>query len=273
MIYDAPDPSSPISQGDIFFFVPKVHLPEDELTIIDDDGARALDWEDFASDDRAVSAVLDVRPTVGIVGTQECDALRAPEITLFEGRPFRDVEGKSNSANSPKSWVNILTQHARVNQKWFYLPPDARVGFSEKMGADFLTPIRVPRAVLERLMRHRRGRLNHVAGQHFRERVSEFFRRYPYDEWYALDAGELAEYGKQHKGVEPFPWQPGHQPGPGVAQGCAAPGGAAYDESSGLAAAAGGVQARGGSLAALAASFGAGALLSWLLKRGRRRRR
>ncbi len=196
MIYDAPDPSSPISQGDIFFRVPKVHLPEDELLITEDDGARALGWEDFASADPAVGAVLDIRPVVGIVGTQECDALRAPEITLFEVRPFHDAEGKSKSSNSPESWVSIPTRHARVNQKWFYLLPDTRVGFAEKMAADFLTPVGIPRAVPERLVGHRRDRLNHAAGQHFRERVSEFYRRYPYGEWYARAAGELAESRK-----------------------------------------------------------------------------
>ena len=91
-------------------------------------------------------------PTIAIVGTQECDALRAPNITLFEVRPFRDVEGKSKDTKKPSSWVPIITQHARINQKWFYLPADERLGFGEKMGADFLTPIRVHRLTLERLL-------------------------------------------------------------------------------------------------------------------------
>jgi hypothetical protein len=75
------------------------------------------------------------------------------------------------------------------------------------MGADFLTSISIPRLALERLIRFRKGRLNEVAAQHFCERLSEFFRRYAYDEWYALTREELAEYQKHHPDAAPFPWQ------------------------------------------------------------------
>jgi hypothetical protein len=208
MIYDFPELSSPIGQGDIFFGVPILDLTDDELPIIDDEGnAQTMPWEAFASAGENVSAIVAVRPTIAIVGTQECDALRAPNITLFEVRPFRDVERKSKDTSKPSKWVPLITQHARINQKWFYLPADERVGFSEKMGADFLTPIRIPRLALERLLSFRKGRLNEVAKQHFRERLAEFFRRYAYDEWYPLTREELAEYQKRHPETEPFPWQ------------------------------------------------------------------
>lgn len=208
MIYDFPETSSPIGQGDIFFGVPILDLTDEELPTVDDEGnAQALPWETFASTGKDVSTIVTVRPTIAIVGTQECDALRAPNITLFEVRPFRDVERKSKDTKKPSSWVPILTQHARINQKWFYLPADERIGFSEKMGADFLTPIRIPRLTLERLLDFRKGRLNEVAKQHFRERLSEFFRRYAYDEWYPLTREELAEYQKAHPNATPFPWQ------------------------------------------------------------------
>jgi hypothetical protein len=208
MIYDFPEPSLPIGQGDIFFGVPILDLTDDELPTIDDEGnAQTLPWEAFASAGESVSAIVAVRPTIAIVGTQECDALRAPNITLFEVRPFRDVERKSKDTSKPAKWVPLITQHARINQKWFYLPADERIGFSEKMGADFLTPIRAPRLTLERLLSFRKGRLNEVAKQHFRERLAEFFRRYAYDEWYPLTREELAEYRKNHPDAEPFPWQ------------------------------------------------------------------
>lgn len=227
MIYDFPEPSSPIGQGDIFFGVPILDLTDDELPIIDDEGnAQTLPWEAFASAGNNVSAIVSVRPTIAIVGTQECDALRAPSITLFEVRPFRDVERKSKDTSKPSKWVPLITQHARINQKWFYLPADERVGFNEKMGADFLTPIRVPRLALERLLTFRKGRLNEVAKQHFRERLAEFFRRYAYDEWYSLTREELAEYQKSHPDAEPLPWQreylnpqPDRQTEPGQAVG------------------------------------------------------
>lgn len=208
MIYEFPEPSSPINQGDIFFSIPILDLPNDELAIIGEDGnPYAVTWEGFAAFGQTVAAMIAVRPTIAIVATQDCDALRAPNITLFEIRSFRDVERKSKDTSKPAKWVPIITQHARVNQKWFYLPPDERIGFNEKMGADFLTPIRLPRETLVKLTSFRKGRLNDMGKHHFRERVAEFFRRFAYDEWYSLDKDELAEYRKNYPDAEPFPWQ------------------------------------------------------------------
>jgi hypothetical protein len=208
MIYTFPEPTSPIRQGDIFINVPILALPDDELPVIDDtDTPRTITWEEFATASESVSALIAVRPTIAVVGTQECDAVRAPNITLFEVRPFREIERKSKDTTKPAKWVPILTQHARINQKWFYLPSDEAIGFSEKMGADFLTPISIPRLALERLINFRKGRLNEVASQHFRERLADFFRRYAYDEWYPLTREELTEYQKNHPDAAPFSWQ------------------------------------------------------------------
>jgi hypothetical protein len=80
------------------------------------------------------------------------------------------------------------------------------------MGVDFLVTIRIPRTDLEGLRTLRRGRLNNTADEHFRERISEFFRRYPYDEWYTLNPEELTEYQKEHPETEPYPWQKGVAP-------------------------------------------------------------
>jgi hypothetical protein len=77
------------------------------------------------------------------------------------------------------------------------------------MAVDFLVTLRVPREDLESLRSLRRGRLNATADEHFRERIGEFFRRYPYDEWYALDEHEMAEYKKEYPDAEPFQWQQG----------------------------------------------------------------
>jgi len=129
------------------------------------------------------------------------------DITLCEIRQFCDIERKSQNTSAPKSWKNIITQQARINQKWFYLPPDEKVGFTDKMGVDFLVTLRVPRADLEALRSLRKGRLNGIADEHFRERIAEFFRRYPYDEWYPLNKEELATYVAEYPDAKPFPWQ------------------------------------------------------------------
>src|SRR5437762_1223454 len=105
-----------------------------------DSGAAAEEtpWtEVLAANKESVLAVVAMRPVIGIVITQDCDAIRADQITLCEIRGFRDVEGLSKQTSSDKGWVSIITQQAKRNLKWFYLPPDPTIGFSDKMGVDF----------------------------------------------------------------------------------------------------------------------------------------
>jgi hypothetical protein len=47
MIYEFPEVSSSISQGDIFFNIPIVDLPTDALPILtENESARLLSWEE-----------------------------------------------------------------------------------------------------------------------------------------------------------------------------------------------------------------------------------
>lgn len=207
MIYEFPDATAPIRQGDIFIGLPRIDLSLEKVLLVDEEGERLARWEELAGQNESVNIIVPVRPVAAIVATQDCDANHSRDITLCEIREFREVEGKSKDAKTAKGWKNILTQHARINQKWFYLPPDERFGFSVKMAVDFRVTLRVPREDLENLRSLRRGRLNPTADEHFRERIGEFFRRYPYDEWYALDEGEMDEYKKEYPDAESFPWQ------------------------------------------------------------------
>jgi len=209
MIYDFPDSTDPLRQGDIFIGLPRIDISLQDVLLADETGERVAKWEDLAKQHEPLNIIVPVRPVAAIVATQDCDARRSRDITLCEIREFRDVEGKSKETKSAKSWKNILTQHARINQKWFYLPPSAQLGFSDKMAVDFLVTLRVPREDLEGLRSLRYGRLNAIAEEHFRERIGEFFRRYPYDEWYVLDKQEMDEYRKEYPDAEPFQWQRG----------------------------------------------------------------
>ncbi len=207
MIYEFPGPTVPIRQGDIFIGLPRIDLSLEQVLLMDEEGQRIAKWEELANQTGPFKIIVPARPVASIVATQDCDAYRARDITLCEIREFRDVERKSKDTKSAKSWKNILTQHARINQKWFYLPPSDQLEFSDKMAVDFLVTLRVPREDLEKLRSLRRGRLNAVADEHFRERIGEFFRRYPYDEWYALDEQEMSEYKKEYLDTEAFPRQ------------------------------------------------------------------
>ncbi len=208
MIYEYPDITAPFRQGDIFLGLPRVDLSLQKIPVIEKDGQlMSTSWEEIVAVGEPVTAVLAMRPVVAIVANQDCDTLHGRDITLCEIREFQKVERKSAKTTSAKSWKNIITQHARINQKWFYLPPDERIGFTKKMAVDFMVTLRVPRIGLEDLRGLRKGRLNSVADEHFRERIAEFFRRYPYDEWYSLNKEELAMYIREYPKVKPFPLQ------------------------------------------------------------------
>lgn len=207
MIYEYPDQSAPIRQGDIFLRLPRIDISLATVPVVKDTEQVVMHWEDIAEEGVPVTALLGVKPVSAIVVNQDCDNQHSTDITLCEIRPFRDVERKSKEANSPKAWMSLVTQQARMNLKWFYLPPDERLGFTEKMGADFLVTLRVLRTDLESLRNLRKARLNDLSDEHFRERLAEFYRRYPYDEWYPLSQEEFQAYAAKYPGTAPFPWQ------------------------------------------------------------------
>lgn len=210
MIYVSPGVDEPLMQGDIFIGLPRVDLSLGEINLVDEnDDIIPTSWGQIAQSGEPVTAVVGIRPVCAIVITQNCDAQHSRDITLCETRPFTEVEAKGREITSAKKWVRVITQQARLNYKWFYLPPDETLGFTNKMCVDFFSTIRVPRADLETFRNCRKRRLNDLATAHFRERIAEFFRRYPYDEWYSLNAEELQAYRSEHPDAQPFPWQPG----------------------------------------------------------------
>jgi hypothetical protein len=179
-----------------------------ELVLTTDEEIVLADWQSVQQDE--IQAVVTLRSVDAIVISQDCDATRAEDISFSEIRPFHEVErdGKTQQ-DSPKKWVRLITQQARKNQKWFYLPPDANFGLSIKSAVDLRIVLSVGLEDLKTLAPKRRVcRLNEVAASHFRERISDFYRRYPYDEWYPLDKEELSFYGNgMDPKPEPFAWQ------------------------------------------------------------------
>lgn len=172
MIYEFPDVDAPLRQGDIFVGLPRTEMSLQSVLVADDEGERLARWDELADSTEPMNVIVPVRPVAAIVATQDCDALRSRDITLCEIRPFATVEGKVNPNTSAKGYKNLITQHARINQKWFYLPPDPTIGFDNKMAVDFLVTLCLPLADVLDLRSLRRGRLNGVADEHFRERIS-----------------------------------------------------------------------------------------------------
>jgi hypothetical protein len=76
------------------------------------------------------------------------------------------------------------------------------------MAVDFRIVLPVKRQELERLKDLRIARLNHIACEHFRETLGQFFRRYAYNEWYPLTKEEFRCYAQDRdEPVAPYPWQ------------------------------------------------------------------
>jgi hypothetical protein len=213
MIYDKPDPSADVRQGDIFRAVPRIDVALKDLQVIETDSAVPSNWAELpqvlSGLGEPVTALVSIRPVTGIVLSQDCDALHSADVTLAEVLPFAEVEKALKSLTIGSSnWVRKILQQARINQKWFYLPKSADLEFAIPMAADFRSLIKVSQPDLESMRaKFRIGRLNGIATAHFRERASEFFRRYAHDEWYSLTKEELEIYAKLSGSVTPFPWQ------------------------------------------------------------------
>ena len=207
MIYEFPDASAAIRQGDIFESLPQVQISLAQLFLVgEEDGTtETRRWEDVLTEE-FVRLVVTARPVTGIVITQDCDTQRADLITLCAVQPMKDIVVEPTPR--PEKFFDQLRTQCQKNLKWFYLPPDPRIGFADRMAVDFQVTFTVPRADLEALRRLRRGRLIHEADEHFRERLSDFFRRYPVDEWYPLSREEFVAYqAKVAKDATPRPWQ------------------------------------------------------------------
>ncbi|MBK9746857.1 MAG: hypothetical protein IPO91_08735 [Chloroflexi bacterium] len=217
MIYDVPPSTEPIRQGDIFRSLPFVVTDPESLTLLRDDKliAEPQNWINLSGGDLPSLVVASVVPTYGIVITQDCDTTRDKYIAFLQIREFFDVVKDRPPANgSPEKindwWTKYIVRGSRENLKWFYLPADPDFGFDKRMAATFQTIITVRTDFLvKNLALLRMGRLNTVADEHFREQIAQYFRRYPYNEWYPFTKDELSEYRKDptRRDTLPYPWQ------------------------------------------------------------------
>jgi hypothetical protein len=209
MIYEAVDEGQSIRQGDIFRDIPRIDLSVAELPIVEQDGQRLVAWQNLLDEGLdLVTALIPIKRVSGIVITQDCDAANGQFISFAQIDKFVDVTKLDLSKQELGKQMLSLTTHARENLKWFYLPADEKMGFTEKMAADFRAIFALQRSDLQTMISLRNGRLNPVADEHFRETIAQYFRRYPYNEWYPLTKEELAAYeAKKGFTVSKYSWQ------------------------------------------------------------------
>lgn len=209
-VYAGVKTTDPIRQGDIFFGLPRLEVSLREVDVLTESGRYAQQsWRDVVNTGRTATATVALEPVRAIVASQDCDATTGPYITLWQIGRLDEVVGEARGvANSKKvgRYIPLITRHSRGNLKFFYLPIDEEFGFPERMAVDFFLTMRFRREELEELTSLRRCRLAEYAYQHFRERCAEFYRRYPYDEWYPLSKEEYDEYKSTQPGVTLKPY-------------------------------------------------------------------
>jgi hypothetical protein len=197
MIYEFPASSAPIRQGDIFIDVPRVEfeLSSDVSVLEEDHKVSSISWEELVREKKDVAAVLGITLVPAIVATQSCDAQRKEYVTLCEIVDLEEIGAfREHHKQSPKSRVKGLLNNERKIHSFFYLPPDDILGFELCKAVQFSHTMRIARNVLEIIKDNRKGRLNATAYEHFREKFSNYYRRYAFDEWYMLNKDELREY-------------------------------------------------------------------------------
>jgi len=213
MIYESAELSEPIIQGDIFVGIPRVEISLSRLILVDEsDQPRETTWRDTIEDagsGEGVTAILPIKPVKAIVITQNCDAVRGESLVLSQIDRYVDLIGSTPPDRGKHSkWAKLITKQSREHLRYFYLPVDESAGFSERMACDFRVLLRTPRVDLEQMLDLRRCRLNAEAREHFRETLAQYFRRYPYNEWYPLTPDEFEAYAEASpEPVKPYPWQ------------------------------------------------------------------
>lgn len=194
MYYEYPPSSDEIGQGDIFLDIPRVGFSFSELTVLEEGRQNpvSLTWEEIVDDKKDVAAVLGIDSVPAIVATQSCDAQRKEHITLCEIVKMPEIKTFENYETwSPKKRATELVHQNRKMPGIFILSPDEKIGFSGRMVVDLSSTIRVYREDLKNFIAKRKGRLKKFACEHFREKLSHFFHRYAWDEWYVLNKEEV----------------------------------------------------------------------------------
>lgn len=212
MIYTFPTLSDPIKQGDIFVDIPCIQFEPGKLYILEQeqDKISSISWDELVFEKKDVAAVLGVSLVPAIVASQNCDTQRKDYITLCEIIKITKVKAFENiEEKTLRNVAKDLVKHNREKPEIFYLPPEDKMGFDDRMIVNFSNTIRLYREDLEKFIENRKGRLNDVAYEHFREKLSHFFHRYAWNDWYILNKEELTKHG-DYSSLKPnqlYPYQ------------------------------------------------------------------
>lgn len=213
MCYDLLEEDFSIRQGDIFYPLPCPEFNLTRMQVLEKVGSQEMltldsDWNSLCEQDSIVISVA-LQKTWGIVATQNCDASRIPDISFFQIMPYLSINQTPPPEDKHDKWISIITDRSCKNASIFYLPIDERLGICERMIINFHKVFHLPREDLVNNIKLRKGRLARVAYEHYRESIAQYYRRYPYNEWYSLNSDEAAFYISKGRCEEDelYPWQ------------------------------------------------------------------
>lgn len=214
LIYVGANDNDPIRQGDCFNAIPRLEFSFERTVVLDDEGGESeTSWNSLLAQEggEKIVVAVPVEKTRGIVISQDCDCFRSEFISLCEVVSYSSLLKKT--FDTPKQWREDILQKMQRSPRFFYLPTDVSLGIPERSLVDFSSVVRVRRTDLEAHRSKRVCRLNPEADEHFRESVSQYFRRYAVDAWYPLTKDEFVSYLESIKDdvergcVKPRPWQ------------------------------------------------------------------
>jgi hypothetical protein len=208
----------PLAQGDIFdnliFFNIGSEKVSQAVTDGDDVRIKELELGSYVPDgsNTIKNIIVDGIISKGIIISQNCDAFRTKYISFCQIKPLKEID---NEYNQTKKTIDYLTRKYRCKEKYFYLPM-ANFTEEEKMAVDFSRIYQIERTSLEKMKEKRLIRLGEFPMSHFRKKLSNYFERFAYDEWYVLDKSEFDTYkedrkkeisGEEENLIKPYPWQ------------------------------------------------------------------
>ena len=192
MIYEPVSLSDDLRQGDIFVGLPFSYFDLDALFVYtDESNFGEVSWKDLTKED--IQILADTEKVYGIILSQDCDCLREDYISLIVVSEWKKDYAKS------KKWMEEIIKLNRSSPSKMYIPPDDNFKINKKMHIDFSQIFNLKRENLINIKNLRLCRLNGEAMDHFREKLSFYFHRYAFDEFYPLDKEQMNSYEKWRK--------------------------------------------------------------------------
>ncbi len=212
--------SDNFSQGDIFLNLPFLKLDTTKIIQVIAEGEdfkhKESDLLDITGDTDGYvkeSVLVDAEIRPGIIITQNCDLFRTDYISYCA---IKEYKSENVSAKEGRKENNIA-KFSDEDKKTFFLPDDPKFDFSNKMFVDFSMIQQIHKDVMLGLIKNRRCTIDGLPLEHFRVKLSAYFKRYAYDKWYIFNKNEFSNYKnfKEAQGepkeeldrIHPFPWQ------------------------------------------------------------------